>query len=156
MTTTTTAFISFQYMGDKYFWHGIHRFVLQRLNCPGKTYLYYFSYEHSSDFAFSRNLRNFGQKSHYNGAGHGEDLTYIFKTSFDMLRPQEGTKARDCLNKVVNLLTEFAASGTVPWQPLDGPELRGMILGDKWTEGTLPIQERMQFWDSLYKKDHLN
>lgn len=144
-------------MGDKYFWHGIHRFVLQRMKCPGKTYTYYFAYEHSGDFVFSRNLRKFGQQSHYNGAGHGEDLTYIFKTTFDNQLPSEGSKARESLNKVVNLITGFTRDGKIGWKALEnGREITGMILGDEWKEGPLPIQERMEFWDSLYKKDFLN
>lgn len=115
--------------------------------------MYYFAYEHSGDFQFSRNLRQFGQRSHYNGAGHGEDLTYIFKTSFDAQLPPEGSAARESLNKVVNLLTGFARDGKVGWKPLENEqELHGMILSDEWKEGPLPIQERMEFWDSLYPK----
>lgn len=147
-------------MGDKYFWHGIHRLILQRRDyCPGKTYLYYFTYEHSGDFVFTRNLRNFGQKSHYNGAGHGEDLTYIFKMAFDEGTPPEGTAARQSLDAIVNLITGFARTGEPGWRPISSgdKELRGMTLGDgEWKEGPLPIQDRMEFWDSLYKKVLLN
>lgn len=118
--------------------------------------MYYFAYEHSGDFQFTRNLRKFGQRSHYNGTGHGEDLTYIFKTSFDQQLPPQGSKARESLDKVVNLITSFTRDGKVGWKPLtNARELHGMILADEWKEGPLPIQDRMDFWDSLYKKEFL-
>lgn len=78
--TAAVPFLIIQMLGDKEFWHGVHRTLLLRTNSnvTGPTYLYRFDIDfkgtnYSKILFAGRNLK--GLK----GACHADDCFYLFK-----------------------------------------------------------------------------
>lgn len=150
------AFI--RYMGDKNFWHGIYRLLLQRLgNGSGKTYLYYLASEHAEQFQFLTFLRKFAECDELKGTSHGDEIPLIFRTAFDQEKPKLGVGAENS-KQLLEVITNFA-KGLKPredWLPIEAPgTLQAMVIRDRWSQEKLPVVERMKIWDSLYDKNSL-
>lgn len=96
-----------QMMGDKEFWHGVHRTLVQRnsLKDAGPTYLYRFDIDLKRG-NFSKMLFAGKNLKGLDGACHGDDCFYLFKTAISS-KLKENSKEFTAMDRMVisSLLT---------------------------------------------------
>lgn len=92
-----------QMMGDKEFWHGIHRTLVTRSSFKdaGPTYLYRFDIDskrgnYSKMFFAGKNLKGL------DGACHGDDCFYLFKNAIAS-KLHETSKEFQAMDRMVNV-----------------------------------------------------
>lgn len=95
------------------------------------------------------------------GASHGDDLGYVFKTKYtpDM---KPGIPEWNAMENVIKLWTNFAKYGNptpefeefyVTWKPVKDQTLNYLDIGTKsLTMKSNPFHERMTFWNNLEEK----
>ncbi|ETN61217.1 esterase B1 [Anopheles darlingi] len=149
-------------MTDKLFWHGLHRTICGRIASgkPAKTYVYRFAvdsdtYNHYRIYFCDRNVR---------GTAHADDLSYIFKNAFSPV-PANDTFEYRTMMTMVELFSNFATSGNPNggvagdvWVPVDssiGTYKCLNITNDGLSYVELPERQRMELWDSIYRKEQL-
>ncbi|XP_035789875.1 esterase B1-like [Anopheles albimanus] len=149
-------------MTDKLFWHGLHRTIYGRIasSKPAKTYVYRFAvdsdtYNHYRIYFCDRNVR---------GTAHADDLSYIFKNAFSPV-PVNDTFEYRTMMTMVELFTNFASTGNPNggiagdiWIPVGGslgPYNCLNITNDGLSYVELPERQRMELWDSMYRKEQL-
>ncbi|CAO1344150.1 unnamed protein product [Diamesa hyperborea] len=147
---------------DIYFWHGIQRAVLSRVNAggSGKTYLYRFDAQ--TDYNY---CKKWSKSEDFNGASHGDDLSYIFYIVYQDL-PAEDSKAFELIKKMVAIYTSFAITGNpntleienMKWKPetsLSLPLSCLNITADEIKQIPLPEHERLAVWDDIYNQENI-
>jgi cholinesterase len=148
-------------MTDAYFWHGIHRWIMSRLNHgSGKNFLYRF--DAVTDLNFIKHL--FSKTSEYDGAAHGDEIAYLWKfdsSSFrDMKQPSLESNEFKAIKKMINCWTSFAKNGIpdcdsdVVWEHLASSTLPFNcmnITAQEWTQILFPENDRMVVWNSVYE-----
>lgn len=90
-------------MGDKEFWHGVHRTLVTRSSFKdsGPTYLYRFDIDlklgnFSKIFFAGKNLKGL------DGACHGDDCFYLFKSAIAS-KLNETSKEFKAMDRMVNV-----------------------------------------------------
>lgn len=155
----------FQLEGDRYFWHGIHRLVQQRLTYCRKAKIYYYRFasEHSKDTNFSKMYRMIFGLDHNRGTAHGEGIPFLFKTSRDAYRTEKSEFYQE-FQKFIGSLTRFAkvghpndtmTMGSLKWEPVVDGRIRLMNMGEKWEMIEPPNLKRLDCFDALYQKNQL-
>ncbi|XP_052872785.1 esterase B1-like [Anopheles cruzii] len=149
-------------MTDKLFWHGLHRTIYSRIESkkPSKTFVYRFAvdsdtYNHYRIYFCDRNAR---------GTAHADDLSYIFKNAFSDIPAQDSFEYKTMM-RMVELLSNFAVTGTpngglagdiwAPIEPVTGPYKCLNITNEGLSFTDFPEMERMELWDSMYKREQL-
>lgn len=137
------------------FWHSVHRIVKKRWSSAGsgRSYVYRFDVD-SDNNCFS--IRN-RMPALYREPIHMDDICHLFKTSFAPV-PQEGSIGLNTIQKMVGILTRFAATGNPGienWLPSTGENERPPLFGYNIREtndtfGPLPEVRRMEVWDTFY------
>ncbi|XP_011550237.3 esterase E4 isoform X1 [Plutella xylostella] len=148
----TQAIISLE--SDFHFVYGVHRlahFVSQHNN---STYLYTFNTQ--SDLNIMKNV--IMGVPEVAGASHVDELFYLFSTNMtaDTYRGQED--ARQKVDVMTKLWTDFAKTGNptpddslgVKWRPYSQSGGEYLSIDDKLTAGKFANRERVEFWNKLY------
>lgn len=147
-------------MGDKEFWHGIHRTLVTRnsFTDSGPTYLCRFDVDLAGNYskAFFAG-RNFNLK----GACHADDCSYLFKNAISRNGMDSTSKEFVTMDRMVSIWTSFAINGhpTVDsikfddsWEPISPNQpFKCLNIGDELEFIDLPEAERMGVWDAIYE-----
>jgi len=161
---TANAYIAM--MGDKEFWHGIHRTLISRSSFKdsGPTYLYRFDFDskvgnYSKMFFAGKRLKGL------DGACHGDDCFYLFKCAIAS-KLNEQSKEFKAMDEMVSIWTSFAANGhpndgsvkfNGVWEPiLPKRPFKCLNIADDLKFIDLPETERMELWDAIYENHIFN
>lgn len=151
----------FQYAGDLHFWHGIYRAVMSRISSKGagKTFFYHF------DMNTSLNLMKLFLRKDYEGACHGDDMSYLFKSNLPgALAPAIDSKEFKLIRQMVSFVTSFAINGNPncienesEWEPIDSSEpLKCFsITNDSLEMITFPGIDRLNVWNEICKDSNV-
>ncbi|GAB0093838.1 hypothetical protein DMENIID0001_090200 [Sergentomyia squamirostris] len=153
-----------KFLGDKYFFHGIHRAVRSRCEHGPKTaptFFYRFDFD-SENFNTIRALIC-GQG--VRGTCHGDDIGFLFSSALQSNAPAEGSPERKMIDRMVEMWTSFATTGNpnclaiapIKWLPVspNGPPYRCLNINSDISFVLLPEVERMAVWDSIFHRDQL-
>lgn len=119
----------------------------------GKTFAYRFCYE----FAERNHHKKLFKGEHFNGACHGDDLSYIFTNIFGPL-PIKGTTEWEAIQKVRNMFVDFATKGSeglvkLGWEDVKKCDLsynyKSMEINNEWKMIKAPELSRMQVLNSI-------
>lgn len=154
--TNTNYELFCQYSTDRHFWHGIQNAVKSRVCSAGtgKTYLYRF--EANTDLNV---MKIYNKVDSIPGATHGDTMFYMFSSSH-IYPPTIDSKEFDMIMKMIELVTNFAATGNPNngsirnWEPVMSikPPLNCFNISEKIIEMIpLPESDRLMIWDTLYK-----
>lgn len=95
------------------------------------------------------------------GAGHADDLAYLFKfEAIKGLRP--GSPEEVTVKRLTKLWTNFAKTGNpnprtpdeliqIEWEPVGKNGLNYLNIDKELSIGVNPDAERMNFWEQLYE-----
>lgn len=149
---------------DRLYGLGMYRLALSRLheNGTAPTYLYRFNFD-SSPF---KHFRLLNCKSKCHGAGHADDLSYIFRNRLVRQRSDIGDHELKVITTMVNWLYAFALKSDpnvgleTTWVPLNQQdtehgEFKCLNIAENLSLIELPEIKRMRFWSLLYANDHL-
>ncbi|KAG4069037.1 hypothetical protein HA402_008348 [Bradysia odoriphaga] len=153
-------------MGDKEFWHGVHRTLLTRSSFKdtGATYLYRFDIDlkhtNYSKIVFAgKNLKGL------EGACHGDDCFYLFKSAVST-KMNPTSKEFIAMDRMVTIWTSFAANGRPKvdsikhndvWEPISPQKpFKCLNISDELKFIDLPESERMAIWDAIYENHNFN
>lgn len=146
-----------QFFSDHYNWHAVQRVSSSRLKAvgSGKTYFYRF------DVDLSQNLTKqlfADELLKYQGAAHGDDLPYIFKTSLKLASPALDSKEFGVIRRMVETFTTFATTGdpnncelSEKWEPIKFPLKCLNIAEDTSAMIDFPESERLKIWDEIFE-----
>lgn len=128
--------------------------ILRKQQSKERAFVYYFTYDSPS------NLYKKFAGTKLPGAAHGDELTYLFKTTFPVeFQPNDFKLIR----KMCKMWANFATFGLpvpdcndfmlpVDWKPVG--ENYGYLKIDEefeFVENEMPNQKEMEFWDDLYR-----
>lgn len=149
---------------DRLYGFGMYRLALSRLqeNSTGPTYLYRFNF----DSATFNHFRILNCKSKCHGAGHADDLSYLFRNRLVKHRSDIGAEEFKVITTMVNWLYGFALNNDpsmgleTSWVPLDQQdrehgEFKCLNIAQNVSLIELPEIQRMRFWGSLYANNYL-
>jgi carboxylesterase type B len=141
------------------FWNPIYRTIQSRIkHAKGKSYLVRFDAEGGRNF-----VKQFFKCAEYKGAGHGDELGYIFSGA---LYPQLEPDSVDykIMRNYVSILTSFAITGSPNSEeikPLSLVELNDPdnIKCLQITESSLRLVElpesaKLKIWSTIYEKNN--
>lgn len=109
--------------------------------------------------------KKWSKSEDFNGASHGDDLSYIFYIVYQEL-PAEDSKAFELIKKMVAIYTSFAMTGNpntleienMEWKPetsLSLPLSCLNITADEIKQIPLPEYERLAVWDDIYNQENI-
>lgn len=145
-------------MSDKLYLHRIYRTLTLRNECgSGKNYFYRFSI----DSPTNNHYKLFNCGANVRGCSHADDVSYLFKNVSGLIPPRYSMEYR-AIQTLVGAFTRFATDGNpndsknskVLWEPVndrDKPYKCFNIVEEGVSFVDFPEDDRMQFWDSLYK-----
>ncbi|EDV93363.1 GH19267 [Drosophila grimshawi] len=150
------------YYSYKIFWHGFQRTLQARLAYANKapTYFYRFDFD-SPDFNFFR--QKFCGDEIKQGVAHADDLSYLFRNSQSWKLDKSSGEYRT-IQRMVDIWTSFAATSNpncdetahLNWKPAQQEQPQRVLnISNEIEIIDLPEHEKLQTWDSLYKKEHL-
>ncbi|XP_059613937.1 esterase B1-like [Phlebotomus argentipes] len=152
-----------EFIGDKFFWHGLSRLVRSR--CEAAPLVPTFFYRFALDTEEFNLIRTMICGADIRGVCHGDELGYLFRAMLMAKLPEVGSIERKTIDRMVSMWTSFAISGNpnceaiapVKWFPVspNGPPYRCLNIAEEVTFPLLPETERLAVWDSLYERDQL-
>lgn len=131
--------------------------MLSRLhaNGKGKTYLYRFNLN------TSLNMMKTFLRAEYEGASHGDDVSYIFKPNIPgMPGPAIDSKEFGLIQQMVSYITSFVINGNPnnldpegKWEPVtsDDPLKCFNISNDSTETIALPEFDRLKVWNEIWE-----
>lgn len=99
---------------------------------------------------------------YFAGAGHGDELSYIFAQAKRLpVKPESPEDV--AIKRVTKIWTNFAKYGNpapeekdvfvnVVWKPVMTGELNYVNIGKELSAGVNPDADKIAFWDRLYDK----
>jgi cholinesterase len=145
-----------QYQSEYLVWHGVYRAVQSRLKYSNKnTYLLHFHVDTAHNF-----FKFILECGHYEGAGHADELPYLFKMAFQAV-PEEDSKEFLAIQRMVGMFTSFATNGSpncpeiepteFHQQTYDPDQLKCIqITEESVDEIDLPELPKLSVWNSIF------
>ncbi|KAI4468816.1 carboxylesterase [Holotrichia oblita] len=137
---------------DTYFLRGIYTSVRSHsITSKQPIYLYRFSVD--ARLNLIKKFANISLK----GAGHADDLGYLFKTLMTPNLPEDSVEMIT-VRRFVKLWTNFAKTGDpnpiegVTWNPVTMRELNFLDIGPELVSDVNPDNDRMTFWNNVEMK----
>lgn len=147
-----------RFSSELLFWNGVYRAILSRLKfAKGKTFLMRFNAVTSLNGV--KELMNCNE---YQGAAHGDDLFYLFKSlAFDA--PEKNSVEAKIIEKMIGIFTNFATHNDPNCEELNLVKFREQrnenalkcveITENGFSELLLPELEKLKVWKSLYEEN---
>ncbi|CAD0198627.1 unnamed protein product [Chrysodeixis includens] len=95
-----------------------------------------------------------------NGAGHFEELDYLFDRKSSKLNSDRGSEEFRLIEQITTLFTNFAKYGNptpdssfgITWPKYDTKSRKYVDIGSNLTVLTVNDNDNVRFWDSIYEK----
>ncbi|XP_045446541.1 juvenile hormone esterase-like [Melitaea cinxia] len=140
-------------LADRYIIYPVHRFVNFYAEHCKSIFMYRFNL--STNLNFLKTMLGFEAEE---GASHGDDMFYMFKSSLTDDKFKENEKLMEYVNLITTLWTDFAKYGNptpdnrwnVKWTPYTKSNKEYFNIDEKLSMRKSGEQDRMEFWDKIY------
>ncbi|XP_052126095.1 juvenile hormone esterase-like [Frankliniella occidentalis] len=164
--TEETAGSVIDLFGDLQLTHGIHvtsKWFAHYSSANNPLYIYFFTFASKFGLSFFFSTKNL------KGAGHGEELSYVFRHHLFKNHPTLKQTAREQAMRetMVGLLSNFIKSGNptphnatvaadtqkvnISWPAVHPGRMNYLEIGDELSVKKDFLKERMNFWDRVYR-----